>query len=133
MKPDTTNLGRSFTYAVRAKTHAITNWQQMFDANHHHSATVVKRVIDAAERVTKPLTEDCQPETLLRVTWSRATRSRPSTPSASLVTVVDWNFSDQFVITEEGDQVKKSTLYRLPLQARIADIFAKRNERDEND
>jgi hypothetical protein len=45
-----------------------------------------------------------------------------------LVKIVCFNSSPKFATTVQGEQVGRSTLYRMPKKARIANIFAKRNE-----
>jgi len=115
------------TVSFRGKTSAITNLSEL-PQEVINSATALTRVIAGLERADAPL-EDDTPELVLRVTWSKATRKFPSKPFGKLVTIADWNFSPSFVITETGEQVSRSTLYRMPTAVRVADIFSKRNAR----
>ncbi|HRH32381.1 MAG TPA: hypothetical protein PLK06_03580 [bacterium] len=129
MKADTGNLGRAFLYSFRGKEFAVTNWEEFKEhKDAWNSDTVIKRVIDTCEKAMRPLAVD-YPEVCLRVTWTKATRCYPSRPCAELVTVVDWEYSPAYAITDNGQKIMKKTLYRMPKQARIADIFAKRDER----
>lgn len=121
------NVGQTFTLRFKGKTLSLTNLSEL-PQEIINSATALKQVISGLERADAPL-EAGTPELVLRVTWSKATRKFPSKPFGKLVTIADWNFSPAFVITETGEQVSRSTLYRMPQAVRVADIFSKRNER----
>ena len=124
-----TSLGQSLVIKFKGHTTAVSTMDdlnELIDGN-RDSRVLAMRLMDTLPNAQNPLESDT-PETVLRITWGKATRCYSSRPYMTIVTVADWNFSDRFVITSDGQQVGRSTLYRLPKEARIAGIFASRNQ-----
>lgn len=86
-------------------------------------ATAIKNAINALHEVD----EVEEGEILARFTWTKPTRKYPSKPSFCTVEIGDPNFSEQYVITSDGYQVKRSTLRRLPRNILAEDILSRRN------
>lgn len=125
IKPNTHQLGESLIIKVGRKDHTVTNVREAYELC-RASDTAIKNLLPLLERADNAL--DDHEEEVIRVTWSKATRCYPSRPDMQIVTIVCFNSSPKFATTVQGEQVSRSTLYRMPKKARIADIFAKRNE-----
>jgi len=125
LKANQSQLGESLIIKIRNKSHAVTNVREVWNLC-AGSDSAIKNVLPMLEKAENAL--DDNEEQVLRVTWSKATRRYPSKPSMHLVTIVCFNSSAKFATTREGEQVSRTTLYRMPKKARIADIFANRNE-----
>ena len=125
LKPNTQQLGESLIIKVGRKEHAVTNVREVCELC-RASDTAIKNVLPLLERADNAL--DDHEEEVIRVTWSKPTRRYPSAPCMKLVKIICFNSSPKFATTVQGEQVSRSTLYRMPKKARIADIFAKRNE-----
>ena len=125
IKPNTHQLGESLIIKIGRKKHAVTNTREVYNLV-AGSATAIKNILPLLERADNAL--DDHEEEVIRVTWSKATRCYPSRPDMQIVTIVCFNSSPQFATTVQGEQVSRSTLYRMPKKARIADIFNNRNE-----
>ena len=125
LKPNTQQLGESLIIKIGRKEHAVTNVREVYNLV-ACSATAIKNVLPLLERADNGL--DDHEETVIRVTWSKSTRRYPSEPCMKLVKIICFNSSPKFATTIDGDQVSRTTLYRMPKKSRIAEIFAKRNE-----
>ena len=126
LKSNTQQLGESLIIRIKGKGYAVTSVEEVYNLC-AKSATAIKNVLNELERAENTLENDAD-ETVIRVTWSKPTRRYPSKPCMELVKIVCFNSSPKFATTVQGEQVGISTLYRMPKKARIANIFAKRNE-----
>ena len=121
----TQQLGESLILKIGRKEYAATNVREVFKLCGSSNAAI-KNVLPLLERADNALGD--HEEEVIRVTWSKPTRRYPSKPYMQIVTIVCFNSSEKFATTIDGEQVSRTTLYRMPKRARIADIFAQRNE-----
>ncbi len=73
------------------------------------SAVLIRRVLDSVL-----VSAECNPaydEKFIRVVWSKPTRRYPSKPSLQLVELASWG--NYYVLTKDGREVARKTLYRL--------------------
>ena len=125
IKPNTQQLGESLIIKIGRKDHAVTNVREVYQLC-RASDTAIKNLLPLLEKADNAL--DDHEEEVIRVTWSKSTRRFPSKPDMELITIVCFDSSAKFATTIDGQQVARTTLYRMPKSVRIADIFAKRNE-----
>ena len=115
----------TFYVKVGSKIHSISSVDELIPIM---TQALCKKLVDQLPKATEPLAEDL-PERVFRVTWTKPTRKYPSRPQWEIVEIVDWQLSTQFATTDDGDVVKKSTLFRLPESTRIDAILRERNVR----
>lgn len=126
-------LGSALIVAVRGKSHAVTDAAELAAVpGLLDSPAAVRRLSRVLEPALAPMLDADGaevPELLVRIVWSKPTRRYPARPTATLVRIVNWDWTPRYAVDDRGEQYAKSTLYRMPRLARIADVFARRSKR----